>query len=87
MNLLSAFRATPSDDLAAQRRRRALKIARETLTELQLADLTFDKFGIVRHVGERYKLVRGVVDEPVASSATAFYVSEAGDATYLEELK
>lgn len=87
MNLLNPFRATPTDDLAAQRRRRALRIAREALPELQLEDLTFAKFGIVHHTdGAAFKVIRGIVDEPVASSATAFVVSENGHVIWLESL-
>ena len=46
--------------------------------------LTGGPFGVIDHQGDRYKLVRGLVDEPANSAAVAFYVNKAGDAVYLE---
>jgi hypothetical protein len=86
MNLLSPFRPTPTDDLAAQRRRRALDIARRTLPEFKYEDLAFGPFGAVEHKGHTFKVVRGLVDEIDSSSAIAFYVTAEGHAVYLEPL-
>ena len=87
MNLLNPFRPTPSVDLAAQRRRRALDIARKSLPEFKADALTFGRFGVIEHEGERYKIVRGLVDEIVSSSAEAFFVDSMGDAVYLERVR
>jgi hypothetical protein len=85
MNVLDKFRPTPAKTLETQRRERALEQARRSLPEIKLGDLTFGRFGAVTHCGgDEFRLVRGVVDEVTASSATAFYVNHAGDAVYLE---
>jgi hypothetical protein len=84
MNILAPFRPTPAKTLAEQRRQRALELARKTLPELPRDELTFGPFGVIDHQGDRYKLVRGLVDEPANSAAVAFYVNKAGDAVYLE---
>jgi hypothetical protein len=86
MNILAPFRPTPAKTLAEQRRDRALEVARKTLPELPRDELTFGRFGVIDHQGDRYKLVRGIVDEPVSSAATAFYVHD-GEAVYLEPLR
>ncbi|HEX5585416.1 hypothetical protein [Gaiella sp.] len=86
MRLASIFQnePTPTATLARQRRERALETARKTLPELRREDLKPLPFGFFEHDGERYKVVRGLVDDPSASAAHAFYLAETGDAVYLE---
>ena len=86
MNLLDGFRPTPRDDLAAQRSRRALEVAKSSLPEFSADELTSGRFGLVLHHGDQYRIVRGVVDEPKFSSAVAFFVNADGDAVYLERV-
>ncbi len=87
MNVLDVFRATPRDELAAQRQRRALALARTCLLELDHDRLEFGRFGTVQHDGDTYAICRGVVDEPQHSPAVAFYVSAAGTVVYLEPIR
>lgn len=87
MNVLDAFRPTPAKTLAEQRRERAVEVARKTLPELSRDELTFSRFGLVEHDGDRYKRVLGIVDEPARSPASAFYVSDTGDAVFLERIR
>jgi len=87
VNVLDIFRPTPRDDLAAQRQRRALAIARTCLLELSRESLTFGRFGTVEHDGMTYFIVRGIVDEPKHSPAAAFYVNPAGTVVYLEPIR
>ena len=87
MNVLNVFRASPRDDLARQRQRRALAIARTCLLELDRDRLTFGRFVTVQHDGDTYAICRGVVDEPKHSPAVAFYISAAGNVVYLEPLR
>jgi hypothetical protein len=88
VSLLDVFRPTPRDDLAAQRQRRAIGLARECLLELDRDDLNFGPFGTVTHRGGRtYKVARGVIEEPRDSSAAAFYLAASGHVVYLEQVR
>jgi hypothetical protein len=88
VNVLSSlFRPTASDDLAAQRQRRALALARECLVELDRQDLSFNPFGTLTHRdGTTYKVARGIIEEPHSSAAAAFYLQN-GAVVYLERLR
>jgi hypothetical protein len=88
MNVLDMFRPTPTNTLAAQRRARALEHARKTLPELDHKSLRFGPFGVIETPdGDRYKVVRGLIDDPSASAAHAFYIDPAGHAVYLERVR
>lgn len=88
MNVLSMFRPTPTDDLAAQRQRRALALARTCLLEVDRDHLSFGPFGAITHRdGHQYRAVRGIVEEPTQSSATAFYLTPTDAVIYLEPLR
>lgn len=85
MSLRDVFQP-PAGTLSEQRRARALDAARKSLPEFRRDDLTFGKFGVIEHDGQTYKIVRGLVDEIVSSSAVAFYVTKEGYAVYLERI-
>ena len=72
----SLFSPTPTNDLAAKRQQRALTHARTCLAEFDRERLVFGRFGTVEHQGETFRIVRGIVDEPRDSNATAFYVGQ-----------
>ena len=69
-------------------RQQALQAAmRSSLPEIPRSDLSFQKFGLIEHIGSGnfYRALRGVVDDPQYSPAVGYYIDEAGGLpVYLE---
>jgi len=75
---------TPRDELLREQRLRfAMKAG---LLEVPRKNIEHGPFGAVTADGVRYRIYRGLVQEPASTPVIAFYVNSDGSPTFLERM-